>query len=143
MFAEQARKYVPEKKTYAIRLFGTDRSKYASYGELQDSKNYLAIKKYVFDDIEYTPEQEEGCGEDYLAINDSIAREIITDFKPYRNSIDELLVHCWAGLSRSPAVAKALNDIFKLGNSDSEFSEYNQMNMFVYNFLMNNKDAAR
>lgn len=141
MFAEQARKHVPERKTYAIRIFSRDPQYNGGYGQLKNSENYVAIKEYRFDDIDSLPLADD---DPFQPITDKIARKIIQDFKPHRDSIEELLVHCKAGMSRSPAVAKALNEIFKLGNK-KDFLDYDypNLNEYVYYIMMNNRDAAK
>jgi len=73
--------------------------------------NYLS---YILDDIE-EPFQ------DFVLITRETAKQILEDFAEHKDKIESLAVHCRAGLSRSPAVAAALNDCFFLGNSPEEF----------------------
>lgn len=84
---------------------------------------------YTFDDIVRS------VG-DHVLIDENIARRIVNDFKQYKDEIDSLAVHCRAGLSRSPAVAKALNVGFSLGASKENF-KYCLPNLTVYKTIMN------
>ena len=137
---EQARDFSPKARTYAIRIFDTDPKCKELYGKLLNFRSEDIIKEYFFDDITYTPEHEEGDGDDYCSITDSIAAQISSDFSAHRDSIDELLVHCRQGQSRSPAVAMALNDIFNLGNNRSQLvRDFPKTNSFVYSFMIRNR----
>ncbi len=82
---------------------------------------------YMFDDID---EQ----FMDYVLLDKETAGEILTDFSNVRRNIKSLAVHCRVGLSRSPALAAALNDRFSLGY-DIEY--------FLANFPGLNKYVCR
>lgn len=88
--------------------------------------NYLT---YRFDDI-----QEEY--KDYILINSKTSKKIIEDFLCVKNKTKSLAIHCNAGMSRSPAIGKALNDIFNL-KCDNVLSEYyNSLNLYVYSMMI-------
>lgn len=50
------------------------------------------------------------------------------------DEIEELIVHCYAGASRSPAVAAALSKIYN--DDDQEYFEECTPNMHVYNMIL-------
>lgn len=117
----------PKAPTYAIRIFGTKpSSRVRSETPLSSRGNWVCVQKYEFDDLtSYTPGQR--------LFGRAIATRIITDFEPYREVCEQLLVHCFAGRSRSPAVAIALNDIFDLGyDSERMMANFPRYNKFVY-----------
>ena len=138
--AEDASKHVPKKPALAIRIFGSK-----STGRGRDSypnfpkRLYQKVLEYTFDDVDLT-----SCNEyakrlyaiDYVLFNEDLARKIITEFRQSYKPVSSVLVHCQAGISRSPAVAHALNDIFKL---KCKFPEFPNLNEYVYRTML--KDA--
>ncbi len=142
--AEQARDYEPSDITYAIRIFNSRQRWDVERAELKDSKLYASVKSYIFDDI--SPNSGIGPVKSFnfckyqlfkfgiierVAFNEEIAADIIADFDCLGRKCPNLLVHCLKGKGRSPAVAMALNDIFKLGE-DTEllmkrFPRYNRL----------------
>jgi len=50
------------------------------------------------------------------------------------NSNNDIVVHCWAGISRSGAVAKFINDYLKIDSP--HLNTYNLHNRFIYKRLM-------
>ena len=122
--------YIPDNRTYAIRIFSSfvkERDKLP----LHSSGLWVNVAEYVFDDNT----------DSYMAcpktIDDKIAISIITDFARHRETTETLLVHCTLGRNRSPAVAMALNDIFKLGYIPKELrEEYVVANLYVYPKLL-------
>ncbi len=138
MSLEEALVHVPTQPTYAIRIKWTriyrgGKDPDETFGELQPSPLYT-IRTYSFDDVCFSGSQdEEGSGEDRSGITREIADEIVRDFAIAGCSKEVLLVHCVAGVSRSPAVAMALNDIFHLGVRSRMLAEkYPSYNKFVY-----------
>lgn len=138
--AEKAKQHIPKKRIYAIRIFSGNRIGDCDYGKLVNSPNYIQIKEYYFDDIDLKPGEEEfkeEKGEDNYLLNDRIAKQMLGDFRDNLNSIEELLIHCREGKSRSPATALAFNKIFNLGNNHEELRKaYPSYNKFVYRTLM-------
>jgi predicted protein tyrosine phosphatase len=59
------------------------------------------------------------------------ARLIIDDVKKWETGVDEIIVHCFAGVSRSAGVAKWIAEKYNLEFED----EYNDYNKMVYNML--------
>lgn len=68
------------------------------------------------------------------------ARAILDFVTRHRDTIERIVVHCDAGLSRSPAVAAAL--AVCLGQSDREFFQRYRPNMLVYRALLNEHHAG-
>lgn len=123
--------YNPSDRTAMIRIFETDKTEMIP---LVYKEKFDNVFEYFFDDID-----KESWG-DYRGINNEIAKQIIKDFATIKDKIDTLIVHCRAGVSRSPAVALALNDIFELNCLDVKdfinmgcFSSHNR---YVYKTMM-------
>jgi len=129
----QAVDYVPTKPTYAIRIFSSKPKPTDGYS-LAESPHYQQIKIYRFDDIETLAYL------DYQGLNEETAKQILLDFKEGRVGIETLMVHCTAGVGRSPAVAIALDEVFNLtGNPQKLKKENIFFNPYVYRVL---KQAA-
>jgi hypothetical protein len=138
--AEDASKHVPKKPALAIRIFGSK-----STGRGRDSypnfpkRLYQKVLEYTFDDVDL-----KSCDEltkrvfalDYVLFDWRFARKIITQFKENYKPGYSVLVHCYAGISRSPAVALALKEIFKL---KCKLPEFPHLNQYVYRTML--KDA--
>jgi len=87
-----------DKPIYLIRLFNSDCLALVPYAELKYPEQFKIIRSYVFDDIsQFTDDNE------LVSFNDEMAESIITDFDNDGKDCQMLLVHCWAGKSRSPA----------------------------------------
>jgi len=67
--------------------------------------------------------------------NQDMAKQILDFYLKIENKVDNLLVHCEAGWSRSPGVAGALSKIF-LGDDMYFFNNYSP-NRFVYRLIIN------
>jgi predicted protein tyrosine phosphatase len=144
MSIQEALAYQPQVPTYAIRIHGKD-----TYSSLQDSPHYKVIHEYFFLDL--NPEifeehhgtaQIERVGRDSF-FNKEKAKKIISDFEKGREGCLELLVHCHAGVSRSPAIAFALNEIFDLRlDYDSLHIQFTATQKYFYKIMLearNNK----
>lgn len=68
------------------------------------------------------------------------ARSILQFVKQHRDAIERIVVHCDAGLSRSPAVAAAI--AVCLDQSDEEFFRRYRPNMLVYRTLLDEHHTA-
>jgi predicted protein tyrosine phosphatase len=121
--------FVPDRPTYAIRLYSSKAGDWQKTS-LQGSAFYLRVAEYVFDDNEMYPFRMENGP---VWITDDIASRIIDDFSEHVSAVDCLLVHCIRGKNRSPAVAMALNEVFKLGHDDEELKKrYPEFNRYAY-----------
>ena len=71
------------------------------------------------------------------------AREIWEAVQQHRGQIDTIVVHCEAGMSRSPAVAAAI--CRALGQDDLRFFREYQPNMHIYGLILHaaGMDAGR
>jgi predicted protein tyrosine phosphatase len=116
---DEAIRFVPKVPTYAIRIFSTAQEKRQ---ELVLSENWIHIARYTFDEEtkrEYLAGLDEETGQSILPttlFTPEIAREVIGEFIPFRDSCESMLVHCVGGCCRSKSVGRAMNQIFKLGN---------------------------
>jgi len=139
MGLEEARGHSPQRRTYLIRIKGGNPVTNASFGQLKESKLYVP-HEYIFDDLDnpnYDDEEEEGCGEDYILFKPQIAKRILLDFRRESGGCKELLVHCFNGEGRSPAVGLGLNNLFDLGEDSELFSaRYPKLNKLVYSIML-------
>lgn len=62
------------------------------------------------------------------------ARQICEFAQKHKNDVGAVVVHCEAGMSRSPAIAAALCKI--MGEEDRRFWNEYQPNLYVYNLVM-------
>jgi len=132
--ADQALEYAPSVPTYALRIINSPkmRTLFPS-GLLVQSPNYKQIKEYAFDDCDplYNPEPK-----NTIMFNEKIAEQILCDFREGKDGCASLLIHCGLGLNRSPAVAIALNEIFRLGNDTEKMKrDYPLYTVYIYNVL--------
>ena len=68
-------------------------------------------------------------------MSENDARRIVDTFLHYSNTVSQIIVHCDAGYSRSPAVAAALTKA--LGESDDQYFGHGYCpNMHVYNNVL-------
>jgi len=90
----------------------------------------------VFNDITYSPPKE--YDGQYVLFDADIAKEIVSFINTLPPIIDHIVIHCLAGLSRSPAIAKVLCE--KYGEKFPEDHPY-IINALVYELFkeeMNN-----
>ena len=130
---EEALMHEPPRTTYATRLRSSNISPSDTrfWGRLRNSKRYAHVHEYEFDDL--YPDFNQGG----KLINPDIAGQIVSDFNNGRRECEDLLVHCFAGKGRSPAVAIALNEIFNLGQSTKRMKQiFPAYNDFVYQSLI-------
>ncbi len=134
MNLSDAVKHIPEPNTYGVRI--ASEFDFLNILPLQESENWVKIFEYHFDDIwpgypGITPRD--------AMFNDDLAQKILSDFQEYKDRVDHLLVHCYAGQSISPAVAIALSEIFNLGHDPEIMKEkYPGYNQFIYEILLRN-----
>ena len=84
-----------------------------------------------FDDAEEIPDTAEP-GEIVLMSREQ-AEQIRAFIETHRSDVGTVVLHCEAGMSRSPAVAAALCRAF--GDNDHPFWQEYQPNRYVYNLL--------
>lgn len=96
-----------------------------------ENENIRHIEYLQFDDID-AAENVHGL----KPMSDEDAERIVNALLQYRHKVSQIIAHCDAGYSRSPAVAAALAKA--LGEDDKEFFGHNYcMNDHVYAVLMN------
>ena len=95
-------------------------------------KNIINVAYVQFDDIDSS---ETVNGE--TPMSESDAKTIVDAFMKYKDRVEQIIVHCDAGYSRSPAVAAALAKA--LGMSDEVYFSSGQYcpNRHVYRMMMN------
>ena len=66
---------------------------------------------------------------------EDFAKKILGDYEKIENKIDNLVIHCWEGLKRSPAVGIAMNEIYGWGIKDlkEKFPKYRR---YVYDIMI-------
>lgn len=107
-----------------------------------DAKKKPDIIKHVeycqFDDIDYK-EPVKGL----IPMRDVDAQRIIRAVEQWKDKVDQIVVHCDAGYSRSPAVAAALALALNGRGADDEFFVKGNYcpNMHVYNTMLKELDA--
>jgi hypothetical protein len=87
------------------------------------SAKFTDVLRLRFDDVD-----ERGVGSGYFVdFNEAHAREILAFVDRWR-AVDRIVVHCLAGLSRSPAVAIGLCDVFgwPLGTLETDYALANK-----------------
>jgi len=131
---------ITDQPVYLIRIFNSpDSLALLPYARLKYPEQFKIIRTYVFDDISQFTDN------DLVLFNDEIADRIITDFDNDGKDCQMLLIHCWAGKSRSPAVAIALSEIFHLQTPEQivalkkQFLIYNKR---VYHTILDVNKAA-
>ena len=96
------------------------------YGfEFKETKYCLGVLTLYFDDIEH---EVDGA----VLFNEDMAQQII-DFIQSHKKAETLLVHCYAGQSRSLAVGAFAYQL--LGGDNDKFFEKGSLNMHVYDML--------
>jgi hypothetical protein len=122
----------PKEPTIAIRIFDPGARPYprASVENPSDRWDncpeapwdydaYLAVIEHTFSDVNpdlYPEEVQQDLDEipNIILFNEQMAENILTKFSSIHQQATSLFLHCNAGISRSPAIAFALRDIFKL-----------------------------
>jgi predicted protein tyrosine phosphatase len=111
-------------KHILISITGTDEKEV----KLPINENRMATLHLKFDDIS-SPKA------GLVLFTETQAGKILDVVDIWENDIDEVIVHCNAGISRSPAVAAALSKIWN-EDDDMYFRKYIP-NVFVYNKILN------
>ncbi|NHZ35659.1 hypothetical protein [Massilia rubra] len=110
MSAEDASEVPPDvsARTYVIRILDGQAVGHHVYPPLR--AGHAWVREYAFDDVE--PDAA-GAPPRHL-FTEAIAQAILRDLREVldHDGIDLLLVHCFAGASRSPAVAEVLAGLY-------------------------------
>ena len=95
--------------------------------------NRVGLLQLAFQDIEF--QSRSG------AISPNQAEEILKFVETHKN-VDNILVHCEAGTSRSPAIAAAIANIYNKGEDKIWFHEPYIPNKLVYNAVLKAADRV-
>jgi len=127
-----ARDYQPNNSTYAIQI----QSSLIDFQFNLKKSSLYTIVNYIFDD-NWPGKRDKVTDRSTKTFDKNIAHNIITNFQKKGLDKRTLLVHCYNGISRPPAVAMVLNDIFDLGHDGDKLKKrYNGYNRYVYNLLL-------
>ena len=88
------------------------------------------LLQLCFDDVSFP----HAIPKNLKLFNVDLAQQIIDFVNLHKDNIETLLIHCEAGLSRSPAIAAAISERFGLGSADFYFEKY-MPNVLVYKIL--------
>lgn len=96
-----------------ISITGTD------FGRARLQKGWRDLLRVVFDDIE-TPV------DDYVLFDARMADRILDWLDQVDGHVEEIVVHCWAGISRSAAVARFIAGRYGVEEFDFGYRSYNE-----------------
>lgn len=113
-------------KPWAVISISNPDCEYAVFQHMENLKAILPLKFYDIDEKEKSS---------LVGFSEANAELILDFMEVWGDQIDLLLVHCEAGMSRSPGVAAALSNIF-FGEDDSWFKNYFP-NSLVYKTILN------
>lgn len=77
-----------------------------------EGKNYPLMTKESL--IGYIESKGHPCGRETL-FDENIAKKILRDFEGVQGDVETVVVHCWRGKNRSPAIGIAMNEIYGWG----------------------------
>ena len=133
------REFIPTKPTYAIRIWSSFQDARDKATVLLTHRLFKSVREYTFDDV-----WPGVCNSNGLMFEENLAQQILEEFNKDRQGCEALLVHCSAGKNRSPAVAMALNEVFKLGHNTAQLkAKYPQANWYVYKTLIEKAKELR
>jgi predicted protein tyrosine phosphatase len=99
---------------------------------LLSSEKRIGLLNMAFEDIEFprldTPPE--------LVFNRAMARRILDFVASMWPQVECFLIHCHAGMSRSPAVAAAIEHIYHGNGADQHWFQYKTPNMKVYQTIL-------
>jgi len=111
---------------------------YDDHALINTNENTLGILRLSFHDLDRVLPETEHLEDEMF--NEFHAREIL-DFVESHPSAEHFIVHCDAGLSRSPGVAAAMSKII-LGDDEYFFKRYHP-NMRVYGLILSEHHNKR
>jgi predicted protein tyrosine phosphatase len=128
----QAENLIPDKKCAIISITDHE-SDIVKFKYNNNIKGVLRLHFLDEDDLSYYKHRKDDT---YRLFSDNDAIKILDFVEEIKDKIDILYIHCYAGLSRSPAVAAALCDIYNIDSEINWFFNYSP-NIFVYRTLLN------
>lgn len=112
--------------TYAV--ISIQDTHYDGFGlEFKENEFCKGVLTLYFDDIDKKVK-------DAVLFDDDMALKIIEFVDKYDGEVDTIVVHCYAGQSRSRAVGGFVN--YMVGFDNTELIKYGHPNMFIYKTLM-------
>jgi hypothetical protein len=96
----------------------------------------MGLLQLAFADLEFPK-----SGYEHMLFNHEEADKILDFVADMYDKVEVFLVHCEAGVSRSPAVAAALTKIY--GGDDSFYFDNYCPNMLVYNRLLKRAEERK
>lgn len=103
--------------------------------KLENDPNRLFYLRMNFDDIDRDIDRDIDPTK-YRLFNQEDAKEILSFAKKIKNNVDAIVVHCEAGISRSPAVGLALAQLLDAKNQDRIEYRFPLYNRHVYNTIL-------
>ena len=114
-------------KTWALISITHEDGAWPNLNVKEDDKNFKGVLKLFFADID---KESEG----WVLFSEEHANQILDFVESRHPFLDLLIIHCLAGLSRSPGAAAAISKIY-LGH-DGEFFNTKTPNMLVYSTIL-------
>jgi hypothetical protein len=135
-----AKNFIPDKKTIVIRCMSSKRCRAwesESYGTL-NKELYVGLLSLVFDDL--TPmtvsKDRETYGK-FVLFGKKHSNNICRFLDRQKGNFEDIMVHCYAGLSRSTAVGAAIGGYFSLEYNPEILERHSSgINSHVYNTLL-------
>lgn len=115
---------------WAAISISSDATRYANLNEA----NRIGLLQLTFADLSFRslayPEMSE------MLFNQSVGRQILDFVDNVQSQIEVLLIHCEAGISRSAAVAAAVDKLYLKRENCKPYWETHRPNPLVYNTLV-------
>jgi predicted protein tyrosine phosphatase len=130
--ASTARKHIEARSAYNAVFFRSDRPwaaiSISSCSEFPDlsEENRVGLLRLSFEDTTDPGKPE--------SFNESLAIQVLDFVQQVWDSVDVILIHCEIGLSRSPAVASALSQIYY--DDAGHWFDFDFPNRLVYDLLV-------
>lgn len=128
----RAEKLIPTKKCAIISITDTE-DDIVKFVYDNNIKGVLRLNFLDEDNVGYYKHR---VSSKYKLFGVSDAIKILDFVDSIKDSIDILYIHCTAGVSRSPAIAAALCDIYDIDSDINWFFMYTP-NVFIYRKLLN------
>jgi len=127
MSRQEAEKYIPTKKCIFISIT----TPHSLPAQIKRNELVEGIFRVSFNDVD---KQDETDAIKFIMFDDDMAKAIIDFVVRYKDAVEEIIVHCEAGQSRSVGCAGAIARCFY--GDDKEFFENKTPNMLVYRTIL-------
>ena len=123
--------HVPREPTYVLRI---NSKRHPLQLNFLEEYALHTVREYFFDDVD---SEEHAIREIMHLLTEEEAETIVRDFQKDGLDKPHLIVHCTEGKNRAPAVALALNELFRLGRNFEEIrARYGELNQYVYRTVL-------